>query len=72
MKSIENRLLTFQQLLVTSKDAAKMLSVSERTLWSLTNMGKLRRIKVGASVRYAVKDLEEFVEAKLRNDLTEN
>jgi excisionase family DNA binding protein len=57
---------------VTSKDAAKMLSVSERTLWSLTNMGKLRRIKVGASVQYAVKDLEEFVEAKLRNDLTEN
>lgn len=49
-------------LLVTPREAARMLSVSERTLWSLSAKGEIPRIKLGRSARYAVSDLREFIE----------
>lgn len=52
------------KLLVTSREAAKLLSISERTLWELTRRGEIKRIKIFSSVRYDVKDLEAFIEAK--------
>jgi excisionase family DNA binding protein len=53
-------------LLVDSREAAKLLAVSERTLWGLTAAGKLPCVRLGRRVkRYALSDLEEFV-ARLR------
>lgn len=49
-------------LLVTARQAARMLAISERKLWSLTTRGDLPRIKLGRSVRYAVSDLLSFIE----------
>ena len=48
-------------LLVTARQAAKLLSISERTLWSLTNEGELPAVKIGKSVRYSVKVLETWI-----------
>jgi len=55
-------------LLVTAREAASMLSVSERTLWTLTSAGKIRRLKIGSSVRYSVAELQRFVDTALQED----
>jgi excisionase family DNA binding protein len=51
-------------ILLTPRDAAKALALSERTLWELTKRGVIARLKIGASVRYDVKDLEAFIESQ--------
>lgn len=48
-------------LLVTARQAAKMLSLSERTLWSLSQKGLIPAMKIGKAVRYSVKVLETWV-----------
>lgn len=49
-------------LLVKEKTAARMLSISPRTLWSLAASGAIPKIRVGArSVRYRVEDLSLWV-----------
>ena len=49
-------------LLVDSRTAAKLLAVSERTLWSLTASGEVRCVRIGRAVRYAISDLSAYVE----------
>ncbi len=51
----------FHQQLLTESAAAKWLSVSARTLWSLRDSGKIDFIRIGRSVRYDVDDLRAFV-----------
>lgn len=51
-------------LLVTARDAAAKLSISERTLCELTNNGDLPCIRIGRSVRHVPTDLEQWVEKK--------
>lgn len=52
-------------VLVTAREAAKMLAVSERTLWTLTNSGELPRVPIGArGFRYDVADLRAWIEAR--------
>lgn len=53
---------TGERLAFTPREAAAMLAVSERTLWSLTKSGKLRARKVGRLVRYTRQDLAAFME----------
>lgn len=43
--------------LLTRKEAAKYLSLGERTLQRLP----IPRVKIGASVRYAVSDLDLYI-----------
>lgn len=50
------------RLAFTPREAAAMLAMSERTLWTLTKSGALRARKVGRLVRYARRDLEAFME----------
>lgn len=52
------------RLLLTSKEAAKALSVCERTLYGLTKTGELPAIRIGRAVRYSVQDLKDFIEKK--------
>jgi hypothetical protein len=54
-----------EPLLVTARDAAAMLAMSERKLWSLTDQGRIRRMKIDGMVRYAVDDLRAFLQAEL-------
>jgi excisionase family DNA binding protein len=47
-------------LLVTVKEAAALLRVSEDTLDRLAAYGKLRKVRIGRSVRYRRSDVEAF------------
>jgi hypothetical protein len=49
-------------LLVDACEAARILSVSERTLWSLTNTGVLQCVRINRAKRYAMADLTAYVD----------
>ena len=57
-----NQEMALSRLLVTSREAAQMLSICERTLWSLSNSGQLPAVRIGRAVRYAVIDIEAYIE----------
>lgn len=49
--------------LLGSRAAAKVLAVSERTLWGITSpRGELPAIHIGRAVRYDPNDLVAFIE----------
>lgn len=50
--------------LLTPKQTATFLCISERKLWSLTNENQIPHIRIGRSVRYAVSDVEAWIETK--------
>jgi excisionase family DNA binding protein len=52
-------------LLVDSREAARLLGVSERTLWTLKDSGQVRAINIGRSVRYPVSELERYIRRQL-------
>lgn len=52
---------TVPRLLVSPRDAAKLLSVSERTLFTLTKAGTIPVVRIGRCVRYSVTELQEWV-----------
>lgn len=47
--------------LLTSREAADVLRISERTLWTLTQDGELPSVRVGRSVRYDQTDLADWI-----------
>jgi excisionase family DNA binding protein len=49
-------------LLLTAPEAARLLAVSERTVWALTDRGELPCVRIGRAKRYDPRDLAEFVE----------
>ena len=55
-------------LLVTPREAARLLAVSERTLWSLAAAGEIPRVRIGRAVRYRVADLRAYVDAPPPNE----
>ena len=48
--------------LLTAREAARTLAVSERTLWSMTRRGDVRPVRFGRAVRYDAADLVALVE----------
>lgn len=48
--------------LLTYKDAAKVLGVSERTVWQLVRDGKLVHVKLGRVVRIDPADLQILIQ----------
>ena len=55
-------------LAVRSKEAAELLSISQRKLWSLTNAGEIPHVKVGRATVYPVDALREWLAAKLNGN----
>ena len=49
-------------LLLSARDAARAMSVSERTLFTLTKSGDIPAVRIGRAVRYDPRDLRAFVE----------
>lgn len=50
------------KLAVDVRDAARMLSISERALWSLTSpRGPVPAVRLGRRVLYSVDSLREFL-----------
>jgi excisionase family DNA binding protein len=56
-------------LLLTPREAATALAISERTLWTLTKSGALPAVRLGRSVRYSVDALREHI-AQLQSPQT--
>ncbi len=53
---------TPERLLVTPREAAKVLSISERSLHAWTKAGLIPRVRIGKSVRYSLQTLRDFIE----------
>ena len=51
------------RLLLTAKETAKALALSERKLWSLTNIGDIPSVRIGRAVRYSPRDLAAWIDA---------
>jgi excisionase family DNA binding protein len=69
IQSSRNAILAGQQLptehglLVDSREAAKMLNVSARTLWALSNSGAMPKpIRIGRAVRFSYAALREWID----------
>jgi len=52
--------------LLTAKETAKILNISARTLWTLTNNGTIPHIRVGRSIRYDRADLLRWIQKQKR------
>ncbi|HUW83539.1 MAG TPA: helix-turn-helix domain-containing protein [Phycisphaerae bacterium] len=50
------------EALLTYRQAARILGVTARTVWTLVNRGQLRAVRFGGTVRIDPADLREFVE----------
>ena len=48
-------------LLITVPEAAKLLAISPRNLWTLTKTGIVPCVRLGSSVRYSVEDLRTTI-----------
>jgi predicted DNA-binding transcriptional regulator AlpA len=52
------------QIFVSSREAAKLLAISERTLWGFAKSGRiLRPIRIGTSVRWNANELRCWADA---------
>lgn len=56
------------RLLLTPKQAAAALAVSERTLWQLCKDGELRCVRIGRAVRYDLGELQSWIARKLEHE----
>ncbi len=65
IKLTEDRDSKSRQLLLTAREAAQCLRISERLLWTLTDRGDIRCIRMNASKRYPVDELERYVARQL-------
>lgn len=61
-KTTDRMALTSGAMLIRPRDAAAMLALSERTLWSMTQAGLLPCVRVGKSLRYDPADLAAWVQ----------
>ena len=52
------------KLLVTAKEAAKMLSISARLLWSLTASREIPVVRIGRRTLYSPTDLQAWIDAR--------
>jgi hypothetical protein len=51
-----------RKLLLNERDAARVLSISPRKLWSIRSAGEITYVRLGRLVRYAVEDLESWID----------
>jgi len=54
---------TIEPLLLTARQTARMLAISERSLYSLTKAGNLPAVRIGRSVRYDPDDIRAWIDA---------
>lgn len=52
--------LPIEKISVSPKEAAQMLSISERSLFDLTKKGCVKAVKVGRRTIYSVAELHRF------------
>ena len=52
------------RLLWKSREAAAALCISERTLWKLTDEGKIPCVRIGRAVRYDPADIRSWIDSQ--------
>jgi len=52
-------------LLLTARQAADALSISDRKLWALTASKQIPHVRIGRSVRYPVDALREYIDRQM-------
>jgi excisionase family DNA binding protein len=57
-------------LLVTAREATRILGVGRTTLYALMNQGHLRPVHIGRSLRIPLVELERFVDSLRSSDVT--
>jgi excisionase family DNA binding protein len=60
---------TIEPLLLTVRQAAKVLSISERTLFTLTQDGQIPAVRFGRSVRYDPVDLRAWINSAKKSQI---
>ncbi len=62
---------TVEPMLLTVRQAAKVLSISERTLWGLTKAGDISAVRFGGrNVRYDPADLRAWIDSAKKSQKT--
>ena len=61
MQNVSSALTGPAPHLLTPREAAETLRISDRTLWTLTQRGDVPCVRIGRSVRYDADDLRQFV-----------
>ncbi len=59
-----NTTADIQPKLLTPRQTASYLNISERKLWNLTNDGSIPCIRIGRAVRYSVSDLDSWIDSQ--------
>ena len=54
---------THDRLLITAKEAAGRLGISDRTLWDYTNRGAIPCVRIGRLVKYRPHELIAWLDA---------
>ena len=52
------------QRLLNYRDASQYLGISERSMWDLGKNQEIQMIRIGSSVRFDLRDLDEWIESK--------
>lgn len=52
-----------QPRLLSVDDAARYLCICRKSLYNLTESGKLTPVRIGRAVRYDIADLERFIQS---------
>jgi len=58
----------FLPQLLKASEAAQVLAISERLLWSLTNRSEIPCVRIGRAVRYDPADLRAWIEDQKSGD----
>lgn len=53
-----------EHLLLTPREAAEALRISQRKLWGLTASGQIPCVRIGRSVRYQPNDLRTWIDRR--------
>ncbi len=53
-----------ERLTINRREAAEMLGISERLLWTLTNAGEVPHLRLGSRVLYPVEALRQWIEER--------
>lgn len=57
-------------VLITEREAARLLGCCERSVWQLRKDGKIRCVKIGKAVRYARTEIDRFVASQMDQETT--
>ena len=55
--------------LVSRKEVAAILGISERTVWSMTNAGEIPCVRIRKRVLYRLSHIQQYIEEKTRGVL---